>query len=143
MSSDWRISKMTASQMEQIKDMRLQGDGYLKIAQTLGLSRDTVRSFCRRNDLNDNTKKKGSYCQHCGKPMKIIPKRKPKKFCSDACRATWWNNHPECVTRKAIYDFVCATCGRSFTAYGNQKRKYCCHKCYIADRFGGGDAPHE
>ena len=41
------------------------------------------------------------------------------------------------VKRKAIYEYTCPTCGSAFTAYGNRHRKYCCHECYIADRFGG------
>ena len=41
------------------------------------------------------------------------------------------------VKRKAIYEYTCTTCGSAFTAYGNIHRKYCCHECYIADRFGG------
>jgi hypothetical protein len=76
-------------------------------------------------------------CKQCGKLIKIIPKRKPKIFCSDECRAEWWNTHPENVQRKAVYHFTCAHCGKPFTAYGNKGRKYCCHQCYIADRFGG------
>ncbi len=32
--------------------------------------------------------------------------------------------------------FTCACCGRYFTAYGNNHRKYCSHGCYIAGRFG-------
>lgn len=35
--------------------------------------------------------------------------------------------------------FVCPSCGREFTAYGNAGRKYCCHPCYIAARFKGGE----
>ena len=31
----------------------------------------------------------------------------------------------------------CKQCGKPFTAYGNKGRKYCCHQCYIVDRFGG------
>ena len=26
-------------------------------------------------------------------------------------------------------------CGRLFTAYGNKKRKYCSHRCYIEHRY--------
>ena len=38
------------------------------------------------------------------KLIKIIPKQKPKKFCSDACRTVWWKLHPECINRKATYN---------------------------------------
>ena len=126
---------MTDLQKEQIKALRLQGIGYVKIGNMLGISDNTVRSFCRRNGLGDAAKNTVA-CKHCGKLIKIVPKQKPRKFCSDACRTAWWNSHPDCVDRKAVYAYTCAHCGKSFTAYGNKERKYCSHNCYISDRFG-------
>ena len=126
---------MTDLQKEQIKTLRLQGSGYVKIGEMLGISDNTVRSFCRRNGLGDAAKNTVA-CKHCGKLIKIIPKQKPRKFCSDACRTAWWNSHPDCVDRKAVYSYICAHCGKPFTAYGNKERKYCGHNCYISDRFG-------
>lgn len=76
---------MTDLQKEQIKTLRLQGIGYVKISDLLGISDNTVRSFCRRNGLGDAAKNTVA-CKHCGKLIKIIPKQKPRKFCSDACR---------------------------------------------------------
>lgn len=133
---------MTTDQKEQIRAMRLQGLGYGKIAQALGISSNTVRSFCRRNSLCGDTTK-NSFCKQCGKAIKIIPKQKPRKFCSDICRTTWWNSHLNCVNRKAVYHFTCACCGQAFTAYGDQNRKYCSHSCYITDRFGRERGNHE
>lgn len=126
---------MTDLQKEQIKTLRLQGISYVKIGEMLGISDNTVRSFCRRNGLGDAAKNTVA-CKHCGKLIKIIPKQKPRKFCSDACRTAWWNSHPDCVDRKAVYAYTCAHCGKPFTAYGNKERKYCSHNCYISDRFG-------
>lgn len=126
---------MTDWQKSQIQTMRMQGISYVKIGQALGISDNTVRSFCRRNRPGESVKHTIP-CQHCGKPVKIIPKQKPRKFCSDRCRTAWWNSHREQVTQKAFYHFTCSACGREFTAYGNAHRKYCSHKCYIADRFG-------
>ena len=126
---------MTAKQEMQIQSMRMQGIGYRTIGKTLGISDNTVRSFCRRKELG-KPNKATIMCKQCGKPIKITPKQKPRKFCSDACRTVWWNSHPECIKRKAVYEFTCACCGKSFTAYGNKNRKYCNHECYIADRFG-------
>ena len=37
---------MTEEQKEQIKDLRGKGEGYKKIAQYIGLSENTVKSFC-------------------------------------------------------------------------------------------------
>ncbi len=134
---------MTDLQKDQIRFMRLQGIGYVKIGQALGISNNTVRSFCRRNGLDGELGKNTVRCQQCGKPIKITPKQKPRKFCSDRCRTIWWNNHLDSVERKAVYHFTCAACGTEFTAYGNQHRKYCSHACYIADRFGKERACHE
>jgi hypothetical protein len=64
------------------------------------------------------------------------PAGRRKKFCSDECRVKWWNAHQNQVSRKAVYEFTCAYCGKSFTVYGNNHRKYCSHDCYIKDRFG-------
>ncbi len=126
---------MTNVQKQQIITLRKQGYGYIKIGQMLEISNNTVRSFCRRNDLDSDTLTNPNNCKHCGKPIKRASGRKPKKFCSDACRMLWWNNHLDCVSRKAVYEFTCAYCGRAFSAYGNKNRKYCCHACYIADRY--------
>ena len=126
---------MTNVQKQQIIDFRKQGYGYIKIGQMLGVSDNTISSYCRRNGLDLDTVSKAVPCKQCGKPIKRACGRKPKKFCSDACRIRWWNEHLDCVNRKAVYEFTCANCGRTFFAYGNKDRKYCSHACYIADRY--------
>ena len=42
---------MTDSQKDRIREMKADGFGYIKIAQALGLSENTVKSFCRRKGL--------------------------------------------------------------------------------------------
>lgn len=126
---------MTDLQKEQIQRMRLQGISYVKIGEKLGISDNTVRSYCRRKGLGGSVKNR-AVCKQCGKLMKIVPKQKPKQFCSDSCRNSWWNAHLDCIKRKAYYECVCVHCGIAFTAYGNKNRKYCSRECYIADRFG-------
>ena len=78
-------NSMTDWQREQIRILRLQGVSYVKIGEQLGISDNTVRSFCRRSGLGDSAKNAVA-CKQCRKLIKIIPKQKPKKFCSDACR---------------------------------------------------------
>ena len=80
---------------------------------------------------------KRTICGYCGAPITQTLGRKEKKFCSDRCRNLWWNAHLDLVDRRANYEFVCRTCGKPFTAYGNAHRKYCSRDCYIEDRFGG------
>lgn len=138
---------MTDRQKNKVWEMRAGGYGYTKIARELGLSENTVKSFCRRKGLNGTVKtdtvaiiagSDKSTCLCCGVEIRQNPGRKVKKFCSDKCRNKWWNSHLEQVERKAYYEFMCVYCKKPFTAYGNAGRKYCSHACYVADRFGGG-----
>lgn len=135
---------MTEQQKIQTIRLRGEGFGYTRIASMLGLSDNTVKSFCRRQGLTGNTgfKQKGAiqehFCLQCGLLVRQNPGRKEKKFCSDKCRNQYWNSHLDQVKRKAIYNYECAFCHKSFTAYGNANRKYCSHECYVEDRFGGG-----
>ena len=138
---------MNIQQKTEIASLRSQGFGYAKIAQALGLSKNTVKSYCKRNNLSAASLESASdmpilaqsFCLECGKAITQVPGRKEKKFCSGECRHKWRNARPEKITRKAVYSYTCAGCGKPFTAYGNSRRKYCCHACYIADRFKGGD----
>ena len=131
---------MTNEQKMKIAELRKQGFGYKKIAQMIGVSDGTVKTYCHRAGLTapaEPAPSDGSTCQFCGKPIVQIQGRKQKRFCSDSCRNKWWNSHLDIVKRKAVYTFTCPACGKEFTAYGNANRKYCCHECYIEDRFGG------
>lgn len=134
---------VTVEEKNSIIRLRKVGQGYSTIAATLGLSKETVKSFCRRNDLGGRRAQsadfqRGIICPNCGKKIQQSDHTKTKRFCSAECRQSWWNAHPECVGRKAVYNYVCAKCGRNFTAYGNSHRKYCSHACYVSARFKGG-----
>jgi len=132
---------MTLIQKKITTDMRSNGASYAEIANTLELSKNTVKSYCQRNKLVQTTivkKDNCTYCKQCGQEMEIITGRKLKKFCSDKCRTAWWMAHPDKLNRKATYNFICKYCGDNFTAYGNQTRKFCNHACYVASRFGAG-----
>jgi endogenous inhibitor of DNA gyrase (YacG/DUF329 family) len=139
---------MTNEQKEAIRFMRDGGIGYTKIAKKLSLSENTVKSFCKRHQLGgiaaaqpETNSAVGIFCLNCGKPLVPGIGKKPRKFCSDECRITWWNSHPESVKKKAVYRLTCTGCGKPFESYGNKSRHYCCHACYIADRFGkAGDS---
>lgn len=138
---------MNDNQKAQIIKLRASGNGYGKIAQTLGISLNTIKSFCRRNDISGNSTAEPTvmligettYCENCGREISQIAKQKKKRFCCDKCRNTWWNSHLDRVQRKAVYNFRCPHCGKEFNIYGDKRRKYCSHKRYIADRFGGGN----
>jgi hypothetical protein len=134
---------MNATQKEQIRLLRLQRIGYSKIAQSLSLSENTVKSYCKRNNLggvaaaplNSDTAEL-RFCKNCGNPLLQKKGSKPKKFCCNECRTAWWNSHLDTVNKKAVYSLVCIHCGRAFESYGNKSRRFCCHPCYVAERFG-------
>ncbi len=137
---------MTSLQKEHVRRMRGEGMSYSKIAASLGLSENTIKSYCKRNNLGGvtvlptvlqlNTEKEVSdFCKNCGQPLEQRPGMKLRKFCSDKCRTTWWNGHLDQVSQTSIYHLECAACGKHFDSYGNKTRKYCSHACYIKDRF--------
>jgi len=138
---------MTDGQRQQIIRLRKEGCGYTAIAKELDISRDTVRSFCRRNGLAGEmaiTEKaagqtEDGFCRECGKGLHQTGGVKKKVFCCRECREKWWHEHPGQIKQRAVYSFVCAGCGKAFTAYGNSHRKYCSHECYVRSRFKGGE----
>ena len=116
-----------------------------KSQKQVDVSRDAVISFCRRNGLQEIKKPipvvntdAADVCRECGKPLIQVDGMKKRVFCSKECRVKWWKEHPERLNQKAVYQYTCPHCGKPFSAYGNSKRKYCSHACYISDRFGGG-----
>lgn len=132
---------MTNEMKEKIARFRKMGWTYGNIGAEIGISKDTVKSFCRRNSLTrieTPSIDASDRCRECGAEIIQKPKRKKQIFCCKSCREKWWAEHADRINKKAVYEFVCAHCGKPFTAYGNKHRKYCSHSCYIANRFGGG-----
>lgn len=110
---------MTNEQKLLILSLRAEGLGYRKVADKLGISENTVKSFCRRQkEAPQVDAPTGSVCKCCGAPIQQTPGRKEKKFCSDKCRREWWNSHLDQVDRRAIYEMTCPGCGKRFTVYG-------------------------
>lgn len=135
---------MTDKQKEQISQLRMSGYGYTRISQMMGISVNTIKSYCRRHCSEKpvvavpiTVEGEKHVCLNCGKDVQQNPGRKEKKFCSDHCRNIWWNAHLDQVKRKANYEYICPHCKKKFVVYGNAHRKYCSHACYIEDRFGG------
>lgn len=131
---------MTTSQKERISHMRLDGESYAAIADALGLSRNTVKSYCLRNICAETNEKKTpaltGTCALCGKGFALCPGHRQRRFCSDQCRMTWWNAHRDLLKSNAKVENTCACCGKHFMGYARQQRKYCSHACYIAYRYG-------
>jgi endogenous inhibitor of DNA gyrase (YacG/DUF329 family) len=121
---------MDNEQKQSIQALRSLGRTYRQIADHTGLSENTVKSFCHRN----NVAKK--FCKNCGKPLAGEAGHKPRTFCCDRCRQAWWRKNRDQLCKKAVYRFICANCGNPFESYGNRDRKYCSRGCYLAHRYG-------
>lgn len=122
---------MTLEEKSKIYQLKKEGYGYKKIASELGISVSSVQSFFKRNPVDIDLL---GTCKRCGMTIQSIKGKKRKQFCCDRCRWDWWNSHIKEVNKKAFYTLTCKHCGKEFTAYGNQKRVYCCHDCYIKDK---------
>ena len=133
---------MTELEKQKIIKLRTGGYGYIRIAQTLGMSENTVKSFCRRNSLCGENKSavkikdSGCRCRQCGKKITQTAGRKPKVFCSDGCRIAYWTANQDKVVRRTAVEFECPVCHGKFKDYPRNNRKYCSRECYIKRRYG-------
>ena len=71
----------------EIERMYRDGYGPTAIADELGISINTIKSYIRRHPSMKNA----SRCLYCGKVISQTKGRKVKKFCSDPCRSAYWN----------------------------------------------------
>ena len=131
---------VTAYQERRIRELWQRGVGYRTIAAELGISRDTVRNFCTSHALSGVAADQSfapNVCPCCGGEIVQQHRGRPRRFCSDACCRKWWAAHPDAIRQnpEAQRRLKCAYCGKAFTVYGNPPRRYCCHNCYIRDRF--------
>ncbi len=141
---------MTKDTVVKIQQMRKEGQSYLQIASTLGISVNTIKSYCRRNNLilsisetvktiaPDKFNNFHIACKQCGKSLVNSTRGQPRKFCSEECRRIWWKSNDSLHLKKAWYTLTCGMCGKEFKSYGNQKRKFCSHVCYIRKKFFKG-----
>jgi endogenous inhibitor of DNA gyrase (YacG/DUF329 family) len=129
---------MTEVERQQINDLRLKGTGYKAISAVLGMSRDTVRGFCKRNKIEFLEQDNNQFaCPCCGQAITKKARGRSRRFCSDVCRRKWWADNYDSRSKKpeAIYSYTCLHCGKQFSAYGDKHRKYCRQKCYFLARF--------
>lgn len=138
MPEEEKKQQLTPKQREQIARYRREGLTYNKIAKKMDLTQGKVRSFCLsrvNNKVNSSTVHPG-YCKTCGKELIHNPGYRKKMFCSDGCRRDWWNRKENIKpgAKRAPNAFVCQNCGKTFYAYGKD-RKYCNKHCYLESRW--------
>ena len=135
---------MTNTEKNNIVRYRKAGKGCTEIAGMLGLSVNTVKSFCRRHGISPETASPAAVpadavCRQCGASVVRQPHRKHKHFCSDACRLAWWHAHRD-QAQNAV-ERRCQQCGTIFRSVREQK--YCSRACYFNARYGGQNNSRE
>ena len=139
---------MTQQQKEQISKLRASGASFGKIASALGVSVNTVKSYCKRNPISAEAAPAPkaplhtNRCPQCSAVLKQSPGHRQKRFCSPKCRMAWWSEHPEQMVRKNMSPVECLHCRKVFLQYGNRPRKFCSRGCYLAHRYGQGGDTH-
>ena len=86
---------MTDIQSKQIREFRMKGVGYKAIASVLGLSRDSVRNYCKSHGLDGYASEVAANiqeqtqmeitCPRCGQVIEQPKIGRKRKFCSEAC----------------------------------------------------------
>ena len=127
------VQTMTNEQKHEILLMKKKGAKYTEIAAKLGLPLTTVKSYCYRHSEEISLPR----CPQCGKEIQQA-KFKPRRFCSDACRAQYWREHAGDIVRSSAVSMQCPVCRSIFADYPYRHRKYCSHACYITARYHGG-----
>ena len=131
---------MKQKDREEIQRLRFEGKSYTQIADSLRISRNTVKSICQRMGIQPTEVAEenhdADHCKLCGAVLVQNAIGKRKQFCSDLCRRGWWKQHQDKRILKSAVKVKCAFCGRDFEDYQKNRRKYCCHACFIRARFG-------
>jgi len=128
---------MTEKQKEEIEVLRHQNKGYRKIAKELNIPYESVKAYCRRHNLRPTDMPGTGRCQQCGVTIEQTPGKKTKKFCSDACRNLWWNQHQTYSLCKEKNKKICEFCKGEFYSTKATAR-FCSTKCYADYRRQGG-----
>ena len=86
---------MTTQQLEAIAIMRFENYPYQFIGNHLGIPVNTVKSICRRLEIETLKPRKTKaeqqntrFCKNCDKPLSLSS-RSDAVFCSDYCRVKW------------------------------------------------------
>ena len=122
---------MDTTKHEIIKQRRLCNIDYADIAKELGMTTNAVRVYCHRHGLSEIALKKiEDGCKNCGCTITNKSKTRPRKFCSDACKRTWWNAHRVDRRSPNTEAYTCGICGKKFYDYISANRKYCSQTCF-------------
>ena len=115
---------MTNEDKSKIIKLKRLGKSYSEISKETGISVGSIKSFISRNSSAATDS-----CKFCGAPITQTEGKRKKEFCSDKCRANWWNINR--TKSEAFYEKVCPCCNKTFKVYGRAEQKFCSHACYV------------
>lgn len=127
---------MTQAEKEAVLSLRQQQYSFSAIAETTGLPLGTIKSFLSRVGEKKadpspaaalGVTHNHTCCRQCGTPLDQTQRRKTRTFCSDRCRAAYWNEHRDLSRRASAHEQTSEVCGRTFYTY---QGRYCSRTCY-------------
>ena len=127
---------MTPLETRRIENLRRAGWGYKNIAAFCGMSREAVRAYCLRENLEADPELVEQVCAWCG--LALSGRSNSARFCCASCRWSAWNDKHQ---RTSDHARPCQACGKDFIS-AKKRQKYCSHSCYVRARFAtkGGRA---
>lgn len=137
--------RITAQQKEQIARLRYEGKSYPQIAEVTGICKNTIQTYCYRNNLGGNINKTvGQFrlCKNCGKVTRQT-RGKEKLFCCYDCRMEWWSHNRDRMSDNSTYTIICEHCHKEFKTYGNKHQRFCSRHCYFEHRYGRQEVPDD
>lgn len=128
---------MNDLQKSYIINARKLGASYKEIADKTGLSKDSVKKYCKRAGLASEVQSEEpastvGACRCCGKSIISRPGKKSRIFCSRECGLKWWAEHPEQRKPRIHIELICPQCGSTFINTRNRSRKFCSVSCAAA-----------
>ena len=127
---------MTQAEKEAVLSLRQQHYSFSTIAETTGLPLGTIKSFLSRLGEKKadpspaaalGVTHNHTCCRQCGAPLDQTQRGKTRTFCSNRCRAAYWNEHRDLSRRASAHQQTCEVCGRTFYTY---QGRYCSRACY-------------
>lgn len=115
---------MNKAEIATVERLRREGKGLSDIAQETGISINTIKSHFSRHGIP--APQLIRTCLFCHSELKTS-----KRFCSDACRAGWYESHRD-EEQNILH--VCIVCGTLFEPRP-AKQVYCSKQCFYNDRY--------
>ena len=125
----FHLTNLDSLTIRRIENLRTAGWGYKSIAAYCDLTRDQVRAYCQRHQLDIGQLSCEQVCAWCGFVLEGRTGR--AKFCSPSCRWAAWQRQQHEMGQRLV---ACQGCGKWFSRV-KKAQKYCCHACYVRRRF--------